>query len=247
MAYGLRAALRRLMGRRAMPARQDPTPPKLMNRPLDVPDDYPVRVGDEAVRRIVASSRRRDPLELHADEDCVATGMAHDRVELVIRAALHGDIPIDPRHARDWLHPVTEAMLTMARIEPDAFAVLSAMKIGGGLYIDDPAGRTLVKSIPSLEMDGDEGSHIRVRVPAWRTRPAMTWWQEHDGTALLAIPRLPDTVSGLLVGRALGDIMTDPAPGRHDLVVAEVTEDEIEEIGQATLLRLRSASIENGS
>lgn len=212
----------------------------LPRRDIELDPASPVCVTAEAARRILQASRgTRDPLGIRSEAPGGDT--REERTATLACAALQGRLPIAPEHVRTDIHPVTQAMLLMAGIDADAFAALAALGAGGGLYIDDPDGRTLAKAISDpMSMEPDLHPYIRVRVPALRARPRITCWQERDRSIGIAVPPLPATIGVALTGRPLSRLMDDPAPGEHRLVVVDVIAGEDDDEPRS-IVRLRDA------
>ena len=216
-------------------------PPIPVQRDFVLDSSSRVRVGEVAAKRIAQHSRGDfNPLQLYLDKEYVEGGRSSERVALVATAYLQGlaKVPADQR--RCPLHPVTQEMLTLAGCDPDAFAAIAALHIYSGLYIDDISGRTLAKAIfDDAKRDPDEIPHVRVRVHGEGTRPPLVWWQDSSGGAMLGVPELPATAAESLIGRMLSDVIDDPAPGKHALMVVSVLQDDsIDFLGRATLIKL---------
>lgn len=202
----------------------------------------PGRIGQVAAERIAEASLRRsnDPLGIRR---ILWEGPDRTLPQLVMtlgELALAGHLPIEEHHARAPLHPVTQAMLRLAGVDPDAFAVLAAMHVGSGLYIDSPEGWTLAKAVnPDGRPEPDTPQHVRVRLGRLGEGTRLTWWQHVDGRCEVMTRLIPETMAIQMVGRPLSVLMDDPAPGAHALHISELKDVNDDEGRPGTLVVLR--------
>lgn len=218
-----------------------PDPPSWPRRHVVLDPASPVRAGEELVHRVIAESRRIDPLELRRESFDFEGETREQRVADLICAALGGTLPIDERHPRAILHPVTREILRASGVEPDAFAALAAIRIGSGLYIDGPLGRTLAKAVyvDNMSYDRPAYPHVRTRILDPRDNlPRITWWQHEDGRFQLMVPMLPATIVTMLVGEPLSTLMANPAEGEHNLIIQSIEDYDHEDEGPRSLIWL---------
>lgn len=224
-------------GRRA-PIQAALTAPHYIERHIEFDETTDVRIGEVAAQRL--SAARGDPLEIGVDA-AIADGEDRlERISLLAWAALTGRIAVGPEHQRARLHPITTHMLGLAGVNADAFAALAQLRPSAGFYVDDRNGRTLAKSIDNEHRFGEIlHPHVRVRVPASTPRPAMTWWQEQDGTLAIGVPELPSTLVAHLPGRPLSDLMDIPTLNLGRILIERTADAVAGDDAPMTILRMR--------